>query len=304
MKKFLIIGSKGFIGKNLINFLHNKGYDVWGADVIVDYQADESYFLIDTTNSDFHQIFEKTTFDICINCSGAASVPDSIKSPYRDFSLNTINIFKILESIRNYQPNCKFVNLSSAAVYGNPDKLPVMENSKTAPISPYGIHKKLSEIICKEFHQFFGLKTCSLRIFSAFGEGLKKQLFWDLYHKVVGNSTISLYGTGMESRDFIYIGDLINAILIVAEKAEFNGESLNVANGKEILIKDCVNIFYQLFETKINYSFSGHSRKGDPNNWAADISKLKELGYQPKYSLEEGLRNYYEWIRLIEKKLV
>lgn len=302
MMKYLIIGSKGFIGNKLKGYLEGTNNLVFGADVVVDYKENDNYFLIDSSNSDFKSIFENEQFDVCINCSGAASVPDSIQHPLRDYYLNTVNVFKILDSIKTYQKGCKFINLSSAAVYGNPTELPIMENAVVAPLSPYGIHKLQSEQICKEFYAFFNVPTCSLRIFSAFGEGLNKQLFWDLYKKSKSSENINLFGTGKESRDFIYISDLINAIELISIKGVFKGENINIGNGEEVYIEDCVTEFYNLFDKKVNFKFSGENRPGDPNNWIADISKLKALGYKRNYSLKEGLQNYYQWILEEEKK--
>ena len=300
--KYLIIGSKGFIGKKLKEQLENKDNIVYGADVVVDYIDTETYFLIDSTNSDFNTVFEKHQFDVCINCSGAASVPDSINNPLRDYYLNTVNVYKILNAIKKHQNTCKFINLSSAAVYGNPKVLPITENSIVNPLSPYGAHKLQSEQICKEFYQFFNIPTCSLRIFSAYGEGLNKQLFWDLYKKTKKEEEIVLFGTGRESRDFIYILDLLNAIELVANNSRFEGENINIGNGEEVFIEDCVSEFYDFFEKKIAYKFSGKNRPGDPNNWIADITTLKEIGYKRNYSLKEGLQNYYRWVIAGEKK--
>lgn len=300
--KYLIIGSKGFIGKKLKEFLLEQGNLVWGADVVTDYTNKDSYFLIDASNSDFKSIFENNQFDVCINCSGAASVPDSIKNPLRDYSLNTLNVFKILDSIKTYQKACKFINLSSAAVYGNPKSLPVKETSETSPLSPYGIHKMHSEHICSEFYNFFNVPTCSLRIFSAFGDGLSKQLFWDLYQKSKSDAQVKLFGDGSESRDFIYIKDLVKAIELASKSTFFKGDTINIANGKEVRIKDCVSAFYSFFDEKVSYEFSGNKRKGDPNNWVADISILKSLGYQQEYAIEEGLKQYYLWIKSLERE--
>jgi len=302
MKHILIIGSKGFIGQQLKKYLENQQLEIWGADIINDYNETDHYFIIDASNADFHHIFEKQQFDICINCSGAASVPDSLQHPLRDYNLNTVNVFKLLEAIKTYQPTCKFINLSSAAVYGNPTKLPIKENAALNPVSPYGIHKLMSEQICDEYYRFFKISTCSLRIFSAYGEGLKKQLFWDLYQKAKTNKEIILYGTGRESRDFIYIKDLLQAIHVVAMKSDFNGQVINVANGEEVFIEDCVRIFYEFFDKKIEYKFSGEGRKGDPNNWVSDSSELQKLGYKRQFNLTEGLYNFYQWIRTVEKE--
>lgn len=300
--RVLIIGSKGFIGSSLKSYLEELNYLVWSADVVTDYTEDERYFNIDATNADFKSIFSYEKFDVCINCSGAASVPDSLKHPHRDYTLNAANVFKILDAIRVYQPTCKYINLSSAAVYGNPEYLPIAENSKISPVSPYGFHKLMSEKICEEFFRFFHIPTCSLRIFSAYGEGLKKQLFWDLFSKTKSDEKILLFGTGLESRDFIYIKDLLRAIHLVVENGDFKGDCINIANGEEVFIKDCVKLFYSLFKKEIHYQFSGEGRLGDPNNWLADIGKLKKIGYTQKFSLQEGLTRYHQWIIDLDKE--
>ena len=296
MKRIIIIGSKGFIGSNLHNYFSLKGYEVWGADVVTDYVNLEQYFLIDASNADLSSVFKHLKYDLCINCSGAASVPDSIINPLRDYYLNSVNVFKILAAIKSFQPDCKFINLSSAAVYGNPKSLPVKEDADIKPLSPYGIHKLQAEQICKEFYDFYNIRTCSLRIFSVYGEGLQKQLFWDLYKKTKGGIPIKLYGTGQESRDFINVFDLARAIDLVSKFSNFKADILNIANGKEIYIKDATNLFFSFFDNEINYSFSGEQREGDPINWVADISTLISYGYMPSIDINTGLQRYYEWI--------
>ncbi len=238
--KTLIIGSKGFIGKNVAKYFNEKGYDVWKADVVVDYTDMDRYFLIDASNSDFNTVFHYQKYDLCINCSGAASVPDSLKNPMRDYYLNAVNVFKILSAIHQFQPECKFINLGSAAIYGNPKSLPVKEDAERKPLSPYGFHKLQAEHICEEFYSFFKLKTCTLRIFSVYGAGLQKQLFWDLNQKALSGQPIELFGTGEESRDFIHVHDLARAIELVALSSEFKADVINIGNGKEVKIKDVV----------------------------------------------------------------
>lgn len=294
MNTVLIIGSKGFIGSHCVKYFASR-YEVWSCDIVVDYGA-PNYIMLNPVNDNFEEVISLKKFDLCINCSGAASVPDSYENPHRDFALNTYNVFKQLEAIRKHNPTCKYINLSSAAVYGNPVSLPVQEGQELRPISPYGLHKKMAEQICNEFYRFFGVKTCSLRIFSAYGPGLKKQLFWDLYQKSKQSAKVELFGTGNETRDFIYISDLIRAIEIIGLHAPFNGESLNVGNGIETAIKRVVEIFYSTFPRKVQYEFVGENRKGDPANWVADIQKLTAFGYEQQVNLELGLQNYYQWI--------
>ncbi len=296
--KILIIGSKGFIGHHTSAYFKSLNFEVLGCDVVTDYVS-ENYLQIDATNSDYHTIFEQHEIDICINCSGAASVPLSLQNPFKDFSLNTLNVFKILEAIRLYQPSCKFVNLSSAAVYGNPETLPIKENAKLHPLSPYGIHKMQAEQIGREFHEYYNIATCSLRIFSAYGEGLKKQLFWDLHQKFLNNNQIELFGTGAESRDFIHVDDIVQAIHLVIQNAEFCGEEINIANGEEFTIQYVAELFHKNFQNSKTIRFNNQVKQGDPLNWRADISVLKALGYQQNISIEKGIQRYIDWINAL-----
>ena len=296
--KILIIGSKGFIGYHVFEHFKKQNFEVLGCDVVTDYVS-KDYIQIDATNSDYHTIFENHKIDVCINCSGAASVPLSLQFPLKDFSLNTLNVFKILEAIKTYQPRCKFINLSSAAVYGNPESLPIKENAKLHPLSPYGIHKMQAEQICQEFYSYYNIATCSLRIFSAYGEGLKKQLFWDLYQKFLNNDSVELFGTGNESRDFIHVDDIVSAIHHVIEKAPFNGSAINIANGEEFTIQFVADLFHKNFHHGKTIRFNNQVKQGDPLNWRADISVLQSLGYSQKVSIENGIQRYIDWIKAL-----
>lgn len=295
--KVIIIGSKGFIGSHLFTYLsQRKMYDVWGCDVVVDYSA-TNYFQVDATNANYINIFSNHKFDICINCAGAANVADSLKNPFRDFSLNVQVVFQLLNSIKDYHPTCKFINFSSAAVYGNPSQLPIKETQSLQPISPYGWHKLYAEQICREFHQFYNIKTLSFRVFSAYGIGLKKQLFWDLYKKGKKNNHVKLFGTGRESRDFIHVQDIASVVDLIIQKGTFNGEAINIANGQEYQIEKVATLFYNYFNKDINFGFSGIQHVGYPQNWVADISAIEILGYKHQVSIETGIKAYALWVK-------
>jgi UDP-glucose 4-epimerase len=296
--RLLVIGSKGFIGVHATEYFKKQNFNVLGCDVVTDY-TDKGYFQIDATNSDYHTLFERYQFDACINCSGAASVPLSLEFPLEDFNLNTLNVFKILDAIRSYQPTCKFINLSSAAVYGNPAQLPINENSVLQPLSPYGIHKFQAEQIVKEFNDFYQIPTCSLRIFSAYGNGLKKQLFWDMYQKFLNSDSIQLYGTGKESRDFIHVDDIVRAFHLILDKSKFAGGAINIANGEEYTIEYVSELFRRNFEGKKSIGFNNQVKQGDPLNWKADITLLKSLGYKQTISLEAGIQEYIHWVNTL-----
>ena len=291
----LIIGSKGFIGSHCVDYF-SREHEVWGCDVVLDYNTPR-YISIDSVDSDFLEIFQSRQFDVCINCSGAANVPFSLEKPFNDFKLNALNVFKLLEAIRLHAPECKFITMSSAAVYGNPESLPIVENQKRMPVSPYGFHKVMAEMICEEYSRFWGVKTCCLRIFSAYGPRLKKQLFWDLYHKIKDQEEPTLWGTGRESRDFIYISDIVRIIDLAIHHSQFDGEVVNVANGKQITIAEVADTVRMVMGTTKPIKFNRAERKGDPINWEADISIIKGWGYATQVELETGIKSYVKWVK-------
>jgi dTDP-glucose 4,6-dehydratase/UDP-glucose 4-epimerase len=297
----LIVGSEGFIGKHLKAHLSNGGNVVYMADIVPG--EDPNYIRVDADQPDYRVLFGDRNMDACINASGAANVQASFLEPYTDFKLNVANVCSMLNAIRSESPRCKFINLSSAAVYGNPSSLPITEEQEPNPLSPYGFHKLYSEHLCSEFHKFSGLPTVSLRIFSAYGPGLRKQLFWDLYQKILasGNKSVELFGTGNESRDFIFIHDLVSAIECVLHNSSLQGQVINVANGREVLIRDAVEMLLTALESDVKVTFNNKEKVGDPKYWRSDITCLSSLGYTPKYSMEEGLTQYVNWLKEIEK---
>ena len=294
--KIIIIGSAGFIGKYCFHYLKEMGYEMFGADIIP-INSTPNQFLLDKENTNFSKIFLSNTYDICINASGAASVPVSLENPMIDFDLNTINVFKILEAIRVYNPNCFFINFSSAAIYGIPEKLPVVESLNPAPMSPYGVHKLFAEQICKEYTFYFNIKTCNLRLFSAYGPGLRKQFFWDLFNKFKNEEIIELHGTGSESRDFIYIDDIAKCLNLVIQNRNSLPDILNVASGIETTISDAAKIFSKLLDNRKQIVFGGQFKTGDPLNWQSDIQILKRIGFVPSFTLEQGLNQYILWLQ-------
>jgi len=297
--RILIIGSQGFIGSHAFSFfsLNNK---VLGADVIENLHQ-ENYIQLDKQGTDYNSLFEKHQFDVCINASGNGSVPISINQPVFDFELNTFNTIKVLEAIKIHNPDCKFINLSSAAIYGNPLKLPINETDQARPLSPYGWHKLYSEQICKEYFYLYNIRTINLRLFSVYGEGLRKQLFWDIYQKCLRNKKIELFGTGSETRDFIYVKDLMVVLNYIIEEGLFNGESVNVASGIETTIEEAATIFCKEIDPEIAITFNNLVKPGDPHNWRADVSLLSSFGYQTTTEISVGLKNLVKWLK--ESKL-
>jgi dTDP-glucose 4,6-dehydratase/UDP-glucose 4-epimerase len=293
--KILVLGSHGFIGSHLVASFISKGYTVSGCDLVEDRAVGYAYQKLSILSPDFDTLFSSNQFDVCVNASGSGNVSYSLNHPISDFEANTLSVAKVLDTIRKYRPSCKYIHISSAAVYGNPKGLPIKESDTLAPLSPYGYHKLMSEQLCKEYYHLYNLPVTIIRPFSVYGNGLKKQLLWDICTKLKNADTISLYGTGNESRDFIHINEVIALINIIINKASFTGDIYNAATGKETSIRQIAEIFEKYFGSDKKINFSSEVKEGDPINWRAAIANAETLGFTPMANIEASIVEYIRW---------
>lgn len=290
--RVLITGVNGFIGSHIAQYFIENSIEIVGWDLNV--TTTQNNRQVDILKDNIKIILEKDIPDIVIHCAGYADVGYSLKNPLLDYAGNTTSVYRLLEAIRQLKmTKTKFLFLSSAAVYGQPNRLPIKEDDPLHPMSPYAMHKKFAEEICKYYTKYYGLQCKIARIFSAYGVGLKKQIFWDMCQKIKSTQRLEMFGTGDESRDFIYIEDLVQALYLIA--TDDSSETIyNVANGKEITIKNCATEFGRCMGIN-EIEFNKKTREGDPKNWCADITRLKKLGYSPRVSLVEGIERYVNW---------
>lgn len=294
----LIIGSEGFIGSHCVNYFINKNHKITGCDILDKKNSPYTYLRISRLSPQYEELFKNASFDVCINAAGNGSVPVSVENPLLDFEANVFDTLQILDCIRKHQRKCKFIYLSSAAVYGNPLKLPITENDPTLPISPYGWHKLMGEALCKEYYTLYNIQSACLRPFSVFGPRLKKQIVWDIFQKIKSNpKKIEIYGTGNESRDFIYINDVVASIEIIINKSELKADIYNIASGQKTKISELVEILVNDIAPNIQIDYTGTTREGDPLFWEANIEKLKSLGYTSKFKLDEGITKTLKWLK-------
>ena len=283
------------MGKAAVRHFTNLGHDVWECGVSG--TGSSRYFLVERGNPDYKTLMQTEQFDVCINAAGSPGVGFSFQYPDEDFNMNVVNVQRLLSAIRKFQRSCFFILLSSAAVYGNPAVLPTPEDSDTAPLSPYGWHKLLAEQLCKAHAQMQHTNYCIIRIFSAYGPGLKKQLFWDLYQKLSSKEPAELWGTGQEARDFIYSADLMRVIQLVIENQQTIPPILNAGSGNATTIAAAVQTMQACMGSTKDLPFGGQVKPGDPLYWQADITPLASLGFSPTFSLQKGLEQYLLWIQ-------
>lgn len=298
LRKVLLTGAAGFLGKNIAGKFIEAGYEVAGIDLaekkpkgFTEYEQME---LPSEKLCGFLQRFEP---DVCVHCAGSASVGSSISDPASDFRSSVIVTEQLLAALRKAVPRCRTIFLSSAAVYGQPDQLPVGEESRMRPLSPYGYHKRVCELLCEKAASLDGIPTASVRIFSAYGPGLRRQVLWEMAAQLAAGKRLQLKGIGDETRDFIHASDVASAVRIVAEKAPAAGEAYNVATGNETSIREVAEMLCAHFPGSQPPLFAGRRIEGDPQRWRADCSRIGDLGFSTTVSLEEGLASLARWAK-------
>jgi len=232
--------------------------------------------------------------DVLLHAAGPASVSLSLAAPIEDLQAGVLTWANTLESVRRSKLQPLILFPSSAAVYGNPTKLPVCEDAVIAPISPYGFHKAACELLAREYSECFDLDIIVCRLFSVFGVAQRRLLISELYQQLSGpDATVWLQGSGTESRDYLDIDDvaavlfrLVDNRLRMRKKSLYNGRYLvvNVASGEEINALDLAKQLRNLVAPAKMIRCRDTNRPGDPGRWCADISLLRSLipSWRPK----------------------
>jgi UDP-glucose 4-epimerase len=299
--KMLLTGAGGFIGGYVATEFRERGWYVLGVDLL---SADamgrfsgHAYQQLDVGDNRIGELLAAERPDACVHCAGSASVPMSMQAPLHDFRANVLMTAQLLDALRDHAPACRFVHLSSAAVYGSPAALPIDESTPRSPISAYGFHKLMAEQLCEEYAALHGVPTASARVFSAYGPGLRRQVLWDLCGKLLGEGEVLLQGTGKESRDFIHAADIARALAAIVERAEFKGEAYNVASGSETAISELGARLATTLRSTKRIKFDGVLPAGVPSRWRADIGRLRALGFAPAFAIDQGVSEFASWAR-------
>jgi len=295
----LVTGVSGFIGRHVAQRFFDDRWTVFGIDTSPPDTFLSSilsrFYKMELPSDDLGSVLSSVDPQACVHCAGSASVGDSMADPGSDFDRSVLVTFNLLNSLRLFAPACRFLYPSSAAVYGNPLKLPVDEKQVPAPISPYGFHKLMCEQLAVEFHQIYGIPTTIVRIFSAYGEGLRRQVLYDICRKASSQKILRLHGTGNESRDFIHVSDVAQGMYLLIERSQCVGDVYNLASGTETTIRKLQELIVDDLGVEIKVEFDGLVVPGNPLNWRADMSRLSAMGFAPKVDLREGVGGLVRW---------
>ncbi|KSU60397.1 Vi polysaccharide biosynthesis protein VipB/TviC [[Bacillus] enclensis] len=308
---FLVTGSAGFIGSNLVEAILNLGYKVKGLDDFSTGKKENVEEFIENSNYEF---IEGTILDIdtckdackdvdyVLHQAAWGSVPRSIEMPLFYEEVNIRGTLNMMEAARQNNVK-KFVYASSSSVYGDEPNLPKQEGREGNVLSPYALTKKVDEEYGKLYTKLYGLDTYGLRYFNVFGrrqnpDGAYAAVIPKFIKQLLNDEQPTINGDGKQSRDFTYIENIIEANLKACKApSEGAGISFNIAyGGREYLI----DIYYELckaLDKKTNPIF-GPERAGDIKHSNASIQKAKDiLNYDPQWSFQRGITEAITWYK-------
>lgn len=301
-KKVLVTGGAGFIGSHLVDRLVREGYPVRIIDNLSSGKLENIQHHIDTNKVEFIQgdirdaeLVNKSVDAVgfVVHLAAIISVPFSVENPDLTFDVNIQGTHNLLVAATEKGVE-KFVFISSCAVYGDPEANPVTENMKTNPISPYAESKLIAERYCLSYNQSNQLKTVVLRFFNVYGPRQSMNAYSGVItlfiNKVNQKEPLIVYGDGSQTRDFVNVRDIVDAILAAMRNEKAEGEVFNIGSGKPTSINELAKTVLELGNVDLEIKYEKH-RTGDIEHSLADITKARKLlGYEPKVNLSDGLR--------------
>ncbi len=322
--RWLVTGGCGFIGSSLItallrenpqmgirildNFSVGTKEDLFEAITSIVKKQDikpEGIELIEGDIRDFETCHRCCDgIDVIVHLAANTGVAPSIENPGYDMEANVIGTFNMLEAARQHYVR-KFIFASSGATIGEAEP-PIHEEKVQKPVSPYGASKLAGEAYCSAYFRTFGIQTVSLRFGNVYGplSKHKNSVIATFLKQAFAGAPLEVYGDGSQTRDFIYIDDLIQAI-ILSVKSDVGGEVFQIATYKETMVNEIADKIKNLMEHETGNIVGivhGETRLGDVRRNYSDISKANRiLGYAPEFDLDKGLKSTFEYFRSTHK---
>jgi UDP-glucose 4-epimerase len=318
-KSILITGGLGFIGSNLARTLADLGARVTVVDSLIpeyggnlfnlkDYESRIRINIADIRD-EFSMAYLVQGQDYVFNLAGQTSHLDSMKNPFVDLDINCRSQLFILEACKKQNPSVKVIYASTRQIYGKPDFLPVHEGHLLHPTDVNGINKMAGEWYHILYNNVYGIRTCALRLTNTFGPRMRvkdaRQTFLGIWiRNLIQGKTVEVWGDGLQIRDFNYVDDVIEAMLMAALSEKSNGQIFNLGSPEHVSLIDLAALVIKV-HGKGEYQvipFPEDRKPIDIGDYYADYSKIRNaLHWNPRLSLEEGLSRtlqyYYEFIR-------
>jgi nucleoside-diphosphate-sugar epimerase len=304
--RILVTGGAGFIGSNTVDELVRRGHDV----VVLDDMSTGKVTNLAQTRTKIKLIEDSITnlgalreacggVDCVIHLAAQTSVPRSVKDPIETTYINVNGTLNVLVAARDAKVK-RVVFASSCAVYGITSALPIRESAGLAPISPYGVSKQAGEAYGRLFQEMYGLEFVSLRYFNVFGPRQDPSSPYSGVLSVfnaalLGGAQPTVYGDGEQSRDFVYVENVVAANLLAAEAKGVPGLAINIGTGNRYTLNQTLALFEKITGRRALANYAA-VREGDIRDSQADIGLAQSaLGYRPGVGFEEGLARTWEW---------
>jgi dTDP-glucose 4,6-dehydratase/UDP-glucose 4-epimerase len=321
-RHILITGGLGFIGSNLARTLVHQGAEVTLIDSLIPQYGGNPFNIQDIRDrvavnicdvrDPFAMEYLVQGKDYLFNLAGQTSHMDSMADPQTDLAINATAQLSILEACRRANPNIKIVFASTRQLYGKPDYLPVDEKHPIRPVDVNGINKLAGEWYHLLYNNVYGISTCALRLTNTYGPGMRvkdaRQTFLGIWVRLLlEGKPIKVFGDGLQLRDFNYVDDCVEALLLAGANDQANGKVYNLGSQEVVPLKTLAEKMTKLgFEGNYELVPFPEDRKAiDIGDYYSDFSLItEELGWQPKVSLESGLiktldyfkANLYEYL--------
>ena len=312
-KTILVTGGAGFIGSHVCDRLLELGHKVICLDNLNNYYSPATKienikhnisnpnFILQvlsiTKKEHMKEVFKTYNIDVVIHLAARAGVRPSIEHPLWYQETNVDGTVNLLELSKQHKVK-KFIFGSSSSVYGENKKIPFSEiDDVNNPISPYAASKKACELFCYTYSYLTGLDIACLRFFTVYGPRGRPEMAIYLFTKwIMEGTAISMFGDGETMRDYTYISDIVNGIVSCID-VNFKYEIINLGNSNPIKLKNLVSTIEKITGKKAKIE-QKPIPKGDVPLTYADLTKAKRLlDYEPKVSIEEGIKNFYEWFK-------
>lgn len=306
--KFLVTGGAGFIGSNIVRELIKQNHEVIVIDNLLTGKLENLKDILKKIKFVKGDIIDlnllKKEFkdvDYVLHQAALPSVPHSVEDPITSNQNNINGTLNVLIAARDCGVK-RVIYAASSSVYGNAKELPKNEEMNSNPLSPYAITKFCGELYCKVFYDLYGLETVVLRYFNVFGprqdpNSQYAAVIPRFINLMLKNKRPTIFGDGLQTRDFTYVQNIVEANLLACKAKNVAGKIFNIACEKRISLNQLVEIINKVLKTNIK-SIHDKERKGDVKHSLADITKAKKiLGYKVNYDFEYGLRKTIEWFR-------
>lgn len=306
--KILITGGAGFQGSHLSEFLLEQGHDV----TILNTYAKESELNVEHIKSEARVVYGSVTDktivdktvrgqDVVFHLAANINVDESLKNPLSFLEVNVMGTHNILEAVK--ENHARMIYASTCEVYGDGHTLKdgelLDETAEMSPNSPYAASKAAADRWCNAYHKSFGVNVTVVRPFNIYGERQKSGTFGALIpilvRKALRGETLTVYGEGTATRDYLNIDDLVSAYNLVLQHPELSGRAINFASGVNTQVKDIAEYIAKAFGANIEH---GSARQGEVQRFPADISLARSIGFEPKVEIWEGIDRYIAWARI------